>query len=557
MHIKHCCSPIHLAGLYPHKLPLQNATSNLDFNYNMQFLYAAKAQVHGAVLALHKSKAHVTFSLRISSLLNTKSKTKKHFLNMDVIQPSTPPPTSHPVSAGPVPTPSSPNVSVTPVISAVDDTSLHTDHVDVSVMPIDESAVARAAQRAASAVHVPGEAPTHVADAEDPNVMFDNAQTPSTIPKRKPHERYHASAEQLKHLVAAFETNPTPGTKTLTYLCKTTGMPMHNLVLWFKNRRARHRKSQGAPSNPSGKRSYVKSGIYSKGARNRATAMDLDLEMGSDKVTPALRFPDEASFKRHADDPEIPTEKTAKKARFGYSRNPPDFTTTNPRACYSWDWRECYRRCMSFYYNAVGREYPAQMSIASIVMRHFFEGQTQNGITLTSDMQNLDLSVSILQQIIREKGPELTWGSKTLLKEFLAMMRYGQAVDIQVVKGIGLDEETEGGMEADVMEAVHMDMREEQAEPQETGVDDGKKPDSSAAELNPKVEEEEDSGHSQGDPSAEQTVAAVATRGAVAEQVDAVEETEGEGAEQTEAEDAGVADDTGEGEQVEPDHVVG
>jgi Homeodomain len=81
-------------------------------------------------------------------------------------------------------------------------------------------------------------------------------------------KRYHATADQLSALTVAFEANPSPSADTLLELSKKTLMPLQNLVLWFKNRRARSTRIPApvplVELSQSGRRSYVKSGIYSK-----------------------------------------------------------------------------------------------------------------------------------------------------------------------------------------------------------------------------------------------------------------------------------------------------
>jgi hypothetical protein len=81
-------------------------------------------------------------------------------------------------------------------------------------------------------------------------------------------KRYHATPDQLAALTVAFEANPSPSADILLQLSKKTLMPLQNLVLWFKNRRARSTRTpvpaSSVETSQSGRRSYVKSGIYSK-----------------------------------------------------------------------------------------------------------------------------------------------------------------------------------------------------------------------------------------------------------------------------------------------------
>lgn len=75
-------------------------------------------------------------------------------------------------------------------------------------------------------------------------------------------KRYHPTAEQLKFLLEVFETNQSPDVESFHGLSQRIRMPLSNLVLWFKNRRARSNKR--CNESKLGRRSYVKSGIYSK-----------------------------------------------------------------------------------------------------------------------------------------------------------------------------------------------------------------------------------------------------------------------------------------------------
>lgn len=60
------------------------------------------------------------------------------------------------------------------------------------------------------------------------------------IPVPKPKQRrYRATPEQLRHLIALFEDNPSPSTVDLQDLAGKINMPPQSAVLWFKNRRAR------------------------------------------------------------------------------------------------------------------------------------------------------------------------------------------------------------------------------------------------------------------------------------------------------------------------------
>jgi Homeodomain len=125
--------------------------------------------------------------------------------------------------------------------------------------------------------------------------------TTSASPAPGRPKRYHATPDQLQEMTALFAVSPSPSAEALNALSIRTAVPLQNLVLWFKNRRARANKRGGTfvaamvtaasqadaasagtgedaedtPSfrtallepqsgRPPSRRSYVKSGIYSK-----------------------------------------------------------------------------------------------------------------------------------------------------------------------------------------------------------------------------------------------------------------------------------------------------
>lgn len=282
-------------------------------------------------------------------------------------------------------------------------------------------------------------------------------------PARRIPERYHPSAEQLKYLLQAFEEAPTPSAGTLTHLSNTIGMPMHNLVLWFKNRRARQKKKYPAAQQKSGKRSYVRSGVYSRNPPKRKSAERAEVTPPSgilltaqpetnshpmqvtvsidpqtmEEVHPKLEeaaepHGDESGLKRSLPEGENAEKPSAKRRRF------PGITEVvgedNP--CREWDGQECYKRCIDFFVQSTRDSQPEQTKCARSVANKFFLLETQTGLTLTSAMQPLETSVDVLDRIIDSIADEeqtLNSGSRIILYEFLAQIRSGKAASLSVV----------------------------------------------------------------------------------------------------------------------------
>lgn len=354
----------------------------------------------------------------------------------------------------------------------------------------DQSHLAPAADQTPTAVAataaIVGESPRGEEDAAYVNV---NGSTDKEVrQRRKSHERYHASAEQLKHLIAAFEQDPTPSAMTLNLLCSTTGMPMHNMVLWFKNRRARHKKANPSPAvSKPGKRSYVKSGIYSRGPKSKhdeinasldaaaaaATAVtavtvgvhppapDLshsvvmeavdahiahaaDIPAVHDEVVVKTDYSDETGVKRALENDDETLNGPVKRQRFQGVKEV--IGSENP--CHEWDGNECLLRCLSFFYKSIGSAHERQMSVATTVSKAFFLGEMQNGLTLTSAMQPLETGVEVLDGIMEAtstEGIRLSSGSKVIMREFLAQLRSGMAAGVEVMEVPGIGGEEENG----------------------------------------------------------------------------------------------------------------
>eukprot|EP00178_Gracilaria_changii_P014967 TRINITY_DN41_c0_g2_i1.p1 TRINITY_DN41_c0_g2~~TRINITY_DN41_c0_g2_i1.p1 ORF type:complete len:600 (-),score=127.94 TRINITY_DN41_c0_g2_i1:16394-18193(-) len=79
-------------------------------------------------------------------------------------------------------------------------------------------------------------------------VSATTAATTVAPPRRPKQRRYRASPAQLTHLLAKFESNPSPSSAELQQLAAAIDMPLQSAVLWFKNRRARvpHKKAEKA-----------------------------------------------------------------------------------------------------------------------------------------------------------------------------------------------------------------------------------------------------------------------------------------------------------------------
>ncbi|PXF48330.1 Homeobox protein HD-5 [Gracilariopsis chorda] len=271
-------------------------------------------------------------------------------------------------------------------------------------------------------------------------------------------ERYHASGEQLKTLIAAFEQDPTPSAGTLNYLSASIAMPMHNLVLWFKNRRARHKRTHANQSSRGGKRSYVKSGIYSRNKRTKQSqhhpapsnmhtgALTLPLSHGLSTLAPATVPASStgmtqggetkgitiADAKRDFEDlikTGAPHPSQMKRPRFvGIAEL---LGEENP--CHSWTAEECHRRCVAFFDRTTNNVFPEQSKLVEEVSSVFFLSELQSGFTLTSTMQPLETTVAVLDGIVDRlpsDGPRLSSGSRVIMREFLAQVRTGNAMHL-------------------------------------------------------------------------------------------------------------------------------
>lgn len=302
---------------------------------------------------------------------------------------------------------------------------------------------------------------TNLNNSNDPNEYNDSTvlQQPSTKPDenasaekilrnisaggaRRLTERYHASRSQLAYLVDTFERDPTPDAQNLKVISQTIGMPMHNLVLWFKNRRARRKSKNPPPPTKTGRRSYVKSGIYSR-VRQKSGDMENDISKqnqdtmlnqkkgavnDNDFIEDEHHIPNYMNpfdKKREMED-DLYDEPMSKKMRMtGVEELVGD---ANP--CRSWSSDECERRCMQFFVKSTGGCNEEQTTAIREASRQFFISEVQNGLTLTSAMQQLNVSLSILDSIMDQvstSGHQLCSGSRIILREFVAQIRSGKA----------------------------------------------------------------------------------------------------------------------------------
>lgn len=304
-----------------------------------------------------------------------------------------------------------------------------------------------------------------------------SGSAPSSDGGRARAERYHASNEQLRWLVHSFEQDPTPSVEKLNSLSAMTGMPMHNLVLWFKNRRARHKKTnaketQGLTSDGKPRRrSYVKSGIYSKNKKkmssgsvpfwshspgmtallNAASPLTVGISgplgMGVNGITApgdqAATGGENLGTKRGATQLEEKalSDSLSKRARSNVINEL--IGTDNP--CRSWDSKQCHLVCMEFFKTGNTCGNAEQEGAARRVSHAFFVSELHSGITLTSATQPLPLSISVIDKIMEAesaKGAKLNSGSKVLLREFLARIRSGEAASFLALRR---DDEKEKG----------------------------------------------------------------------------------------------------------------
>lgn len=287
-------------------------------------------------------------------------------------------------------------------------------------------------------------------------------------------ERYHPTGEQLRILIEEFNRDPNPSAPKLKEICEKTNMPLANLVLWFKNRRARNKRS--IPSVPKARRrSYVKSGIYS---RNRAGPEALAVQ----KIYPGLNYRScglrppysglelvPLSGPASLNENRISSERQAVSTGLYASTNEissrncemalegigtrrlcPDVDSVymqpvkRPRylglkevigeenPCRNWDSEKCHRICMDFFSKGTSGRIE-QNKAAQVVCQKFFIDEVQNGLTLTSAMQPIETSVEVLDGIMNQdlgEGLNLSSGSRVLLREFLAQIRTGRAASL-------------------------------------------------------------------------------------------------------------------------------
>lgn len=307
-------------------------------------------------------------------------------------------------------------------------------------------------------------APVHIAPSAEASAYGVDAGLGGDARTRRGTERYHASMDQLKHLVAAFDENPCPSVATLNYLSESIDMPMHNLVLWFKNRRARSKKNLRVPGQ---RRSYVKSGIYSRSRRTGAPPATLKPEHSA--VLVPVSMPMQVDDVDHTVDTAHHVSTAQPHDRFdptahAYVSSPPGVqplavaqpphdhdpgaisplpptkrarisnmsATRDSDACRYWSSTQCLQAFSSFFDKHTGGQHAEQAKAAYTVASHFFLDEMQSGLTVTSCVQPMKASVEILDALIEKRTnqghPPLSSGSRTILGEFLVQLRSGHAI---------------------------------------------------------------------------------------------------------------------------------
>lgn len=245
---------------------------------------------------------------------------------------------------------------------------------------------------------------------------------------------------------------------------------MHNMVLWFKNRRARHKKHNPAQSAAkTGRRSYVKSGIYARSSKKSKDVQNTGT--ANPGVLPAHSPTDQANAEATAaaaadvtTEPQANADAQAESemqqvalltaaveasapivdgqsAAVGVVPDSADKAEGMPMStgkrrfedgvtgegipatkrsryqgvhevvgdenpCRVWDAQECHQRCCAFFIKSTAAcQQPEQTKAAEAVAEAFFLGELQSGLTLTSAMQSLETSAGVLDTIM-DRVPE-------------------------------------------------------------------------------------------------------------------------------------------------------
>lgn len=299
--------------------------------------------------------------------------------------------------------------------------------------------------------------------------------------RRRGAERYHPTSTQLKTLMASFEENPCPSVTTLNQLSTNINMPMHNLVLWFKNKRARSKKNN--VRLPGQRRSYVKSGIYSKARRASAPESGskqeqepvLHSHLPNTELAPPLSLPSaEPSQSCHADDahnesvcePQFDTvpqnlassrlisSPSASIAQVRPQTQLPNakrhranrkddadggkMAAFNQNPCRNWSSLKCLQTFIIFFNRHTSGQHHDQLKAAEAIATEFFISEMQSGLTVSSLVQPIKTSMEILDRIINKRTEQglapLSSGSRSILGEFIVQIRSGEAssFDLQI-----------------------------------------------------------------------------------------------------------------------------
>jgi len=300
--------------------------------------------------------------------------------------------------------------------------------------------------------------------------LYEQAATtvhPIVTGKRRGSERYHPSPAQLKSLTDSFEENPNPPVATLNYLSENINMPMHNIVLWFKNRRARSKKNVRIPGQ---RRSYVKSGTYARARRLNMPRMDNVPLPPVPIVTPSIVSPaivapqepveqlvgsqvaPEAEFESGPTEfvpPVVPIITSVPNHSPPSPTNPPspkrpryfpvdvdeELGTLNiENPCRSWSAPHCLQIFTHFFAKHTEGRREEQAKIAQEIATDFFIAENHSGLTVSSSLQPIKKSLGILEAIIerrKEKDlPQPCSGTVSILGEYLVQLRSGEAASL-------------------------------------------------------------------------------------------------------------------------------
>lgn len=321
-------------------------------------------------------------------------------------------------------------------------------HLDYSVS-MNDGTMQTSPPVSQTAVPLPAAAPDMITSYVP---MGDAQVVTQAVPvRRRTTERYHPTPEQVKVLTASFGENPNPSAQTLHQLTEQINMPLQNLVLWFKNKRAR---SKTKPRVAGQRRSYVKSGIYSRASKrpmpqsfsklevvstdNRTAGATQNAEVSNATVTPMSNFEGGASPQNGVRASDALEHGPSKRPRFACNDSEEEVTAVMqaPNPCRSWTSRKCLRTFTIFFNNHTDGDHGEQLKAAEAVASDFFSGEMQSGLTLTSIAQPIKRSLEILETLIEKRNKEgttLLSGTKSILGEYIVQIHNGEAHTLEDV----------------------------------------------------------------------------------------------------------------------------